>query len=264
MPNAVAALLVDECSRDLARVVVPSPEVHVVVRFGSSVPGGVDVHALGIRPTVHRKLVRGGQRVILARLRLGTHAAVLGSPASELAGRVVTLEDLWGRSAAQCLLDRLAGVRDVEPAARILERAIAARTTNSRRSDARLSLVTAAAQRLEHASVSAVAHQLSMSERHLRRVFSDATGLSPKTFAKLKRFGRAVEAVETTAETSWSQVAAGAGYYDQAHMIAEFRSIAGVTPRAFLTELRGQADDQLARVAVHVLDAGEWRAAEQR
>jgi len=38
--------------------------------------------------------------------------------------------------------------------------------------------------------------------------------------------------------SSWASIAAAAGYYDQAHLIAEFRAIAGMTPRAFLDELR--------------------------
>jgi AraC-like DNA-binding protein len=36
---------------------------------------------------------------------------------------------------------------------------------------------------------------------------------------------------------SWATIAAATGYYDQAHLIEEFRTIAGVTPRALLSEL---------------------------
>ncbi len=35
-----------------------------------------------------------------------------------------------------------------------------------------------------------------------------------------------------------ADIAAAVGYYDQARLIAEFRSIAGVTPQAMLGELR--------------------------
>jgi hypothetical protein len=40
---------------------------------------------------------------------------------------------------------------------------------------------------------------------------------------------------------SWSDIAVGAGYYDQAHLIADFHSIAGATPREFLAEVCSQS-----------------------
>ena len=83
-----------------------------------------------------------------------------------------------------------------------------------------------------------VADDLGVSERHLRRVFRDAVGVSPKAFARLTRFRHAVRAARERTPASWASIAAAAGYYDQAHLIAEFRAIAGVTPRALLGELR--------------------------
>jgi AraC-like DNA-binding protein len=236
--SAVAALFVYDCNRDVPLVSIPRPEIHLVVRFGPSAHRGLDVHAMGTRQTAHRKLIRNGQRTVTARLHLGAHEAVLGVPASAIAGRIVALEDLWGDAATRRLCDRLAAARDTVDAAAILESAIAERVASADGRRARARLALDAADRLTSANVNAVADDLGVSERHLRRIFREALGVSPKAFAKLTRFHRALRAVRQDGHASWASIAAEAGYYDQAHLIAEFRAIAGVTPRALLSELR--------------------------
>jgi AraC-like DNA-binding protein len=236
--SAVAALLVFGCDRDGPGVVIPRPEIQLVVRFGPSARSGVDVHAFGPRQSVHRKLIRGGQRTVTARLQLGAPKVVLGVPASAMAGRVVALEDLWGDAATRRLRDQLAGARDTVAAAKVLDSAIAERLATADAHHAHTQLALAAADRLASANVNAVAVELGVSERHLRRVFRETLGVGPKAFAKLARFHRALRAARQTPHASWANIAAAAGYYDQAHLIAEFRAIAGVTPRALLGELR--------------------------
>jgi AraC-like DNA-binding protein len=236
--SAVVALVVYECDRDGPRVAIPRPEIQLVVRFGPSTRTGLDVHAMGVGRTVHRKHIRSGQRAVTARLRLGVAEAVLGVPASAIAGRIVALEDLWGVAATRRLYERLAVARDAVGAAAILESAIAERLAcaNGHRAGAQLALD--AADRLTSANVSAVALELGVSERHLRRVFRETVGVSPKAFAKLTRFHRALRAAREHDQANWANIAIAAGYYDQAHLIADFRTIAGVTPRALLGELR--------------------------
>jgi AraC-like DNA-binding protein len=86
--------------------------------------------------------------------------------------------------------------------------------------------------------VSEVATALGVSERHLRRVFRDTVGVGPKTFARLERFRSALDAARAQQAPSWAAIAEGAGYYDQAHLVAELRAMAGVKPQALLAELR--------------------------
>lgn len=235
--SAVAALFVSDCERDGPGLAIPRPEIQLVVRFGPSARSGLDAHAFGARQRVHRKLIRTG-RAVTARLQLGAPDAVLGVPASALAGRIVALEDLWGDTATRRLFARLADAHDASDAAAILESAIAERLATAVGCDARAQLALAAADKLTNSNVNAVAVELGVSERHLRRVFRETVGVSPKAFAKLTRFHRALRAAREDAHASWATIAAAAGYYDQAHLIAEFRAIADVTPRALLCELR--------------------------
>jgi AraC-like DNA-binding protein len=237
--RAVAALFVHECVRDMQGILIPRPETNLVVRFGPSARSGLDAHAVGVRQSVHRKVIRAGQRTVTVRLLLGAQEAVLGVPAPELADRIIPLEELWGETATQRLLERLAHARGTLDAAAVMDSAIAERLAIADSRRASLPLALDAIGRLTSATVNAVAVDLGVSERHLRRLFRDAVGLSPKAFAKLARFQRALRAAREDNRASWASIAAAPGYYDQAHLIADFRGISGATPRALLSELTG-------------------------
>jgi AraC-like DNA-binding protein len=235
--SAVAGLIVNECDRDVSLIAIPRPEIHLVVRFGPSARNGLDVHALGGQQRVRRKLIRAGQRTVAARVHFGAAETVLGVPASAIAGRILALDELWGEAATRRLLDRLANARTTLDAATILESAIAERlaVVDARRVKSHLALK--ATEMLRNSNVNAVAAALGVSERHLRRVFQDTIGMSPKAFAKLDRFHRALHAGREDNRASWAGIAATSGYYDQAHLIDEFRTITGATPSELLSEL---------------------------
>jgi len=166
----------DEIDRDSHRVVPPRPEIQIVVRFGPSARNSLDVHALGMQQAVRRKLIRSGQRAVTARLHLGASKAVLGVPASAIAGCVLALDELWGGATVQRLLDRLVGVSDATEAVAIMESAIAERLNIAEVRDTQASLALSAAERLVSANVSSVAVDLGVSERHLRRIFATPWG----------------------------------------------------------------------------------------
>jgi AraC-like DNA-binding protein len=233
-----ASLRVSERDHDTPGVAIPRSEILLVVRFAPFTRRGLEVHALGVRERVTRKLVRAGQRVVMARLPLGAQEAVLGVSAAALAGRTVPLEEFWGDGASRRLFEQLGDARTSLDAAAILDGAIDERLTLARGPRAHAELAVHAASRLAVASVSEVATALGVSERNLRRVFRDIVGVGPKTFARLERFRRALDAARTMEAPSWAAIALNAGYYDQAHLIADFRAITGVTPQAFLGEIR--------------------------
>ncbi|MFY1824525.1 helix-turn-helix transcriptional regulator [Myxococcus fulvus] len=236
--SAVAALFVDERDHGVQGVLIPRPEVHLVVRFGPAARRGLDAHAMGGTQRVRRKRIHSGQRTVTARLHLGAHEAVLGVPASALVGGIVALEDLWGEAAARRLFERLGDTDDTTHAATVLESAIAERLARADGRHAHPRLALAAAERLASGTVNDVAGDIGVSERHLRRVFREAVGVGPKAFARVVRFHRALRAALEDEHAHWADIATDAGYYDQAHLIAEFRAFTGLTPQGFLGELR--------------------------
>jgi AraC-like DNA-binding protein len=57
-------------------------------------------------------------------------------------------------------------------------------------------------------------------------------GASPKQLASIVRFRHAVRAYRPG--LTLTQLAYDAGYFDQSHLIREFRAFTGLTPRDFL------------------------------
>ena len=75
-----------------------------------------------------------------------------------------------------------------------------------------------------------------MSERHLRRLVADHTGLEPRTLPRVARFQRFLALSDRAAEPSLAALAVRAGYADQAHLTREVRALSGLTPAALLAE----------------------------
>jgi AraC-like DNA-binding protein len=97
----------------------------------------------------------------------------------------------------------------------------------------------AACQIREHGNVPIreLAAKAGISERQLEREFSHFVGLTPKLCSSILRFQRVFTAMERDA--GWVDVALACGYYDQSHLIADFRRFSGRTPAAFDAERFG-------------------------
>lgn len=85
------------------------------------------------------------------------------------------------------------------------------------------------------AGVAAVAGEIDVTERHLRRLLLTHTGIGPKAVGRVGRFQRFLREAETR-PSSLGTLAAEAGYADQAHLSREVRELTGLTPVALLDE----------------------------
>lgn len=72
-----------------------------------------------------------------------------------------------------------------------------------------------------------LASEVNMSWSSLERHFKKRVGVSPKMYARFKRFHHALELLNVPQAASWTDIAHRCGYYDQAHFIREFRPSPG-------------------------------------
>ena len=84
--------------------------------------------------------------------------------------------------------------------------------------------------------VSRVAKRLGWSRKRLVARFGEHVGVSPKTLARIARFERARVLVETEQPPDWARIAVECGFYDQSHLINEFRAFTGRTPETFFQD----------------------------
>lgn len=87
-------------------------------------------------------------------------------------------------------------------------------------------------------SIDALASAACLSVRQLERVSKERLGYSPKLFARIIRFSKAYRLREQGAQSSWTQIAYECGYFDQMHLIRDFRQFAGMAPGIIEKELR--------------------------
>jgi AraC-like DNA-binding protein len=79
-----------------------------------------------------------------------------------------------------------------------------------------------------------IADEVGWSHKHLIARFRRQAGLRPKTAARLIRLDAVWQHLDEQPEPlDWGQVAADAGYADQAHLIRDFRQFTGTTPTGY-------------------------------
>lgn len=75
-----------------------------------------------------------------------------------------------------------------------------------------------------------VARDAAVGLRHLQRLFPEATGLTLREFARVRRLREALALRLTADAPPWSRIAAGAGFVDHSHLTREFHALLGVPP----------------------------------
>lgn len=253
--------------------VLPTGHMHIVLRLSESPLTLFDTasgessrrigHSVvgGARSTFYVKQAGEGACAVGVQLQPGGAAALLGVPAGEFAEQHTPLDAVWGLDVERlrermCVLSKRTLVD--QPLARdsgmraqvdLLESFLLARLWRDDAHERGLGWLTYAIDAVERGgALAAIVETSGVSHRTFITRFRNMVGLSPKVFARVRRFQRVVDASsqallgcgngdapngDPCLPPSLARLALDAGYADQAHMSRDFLEFAGVSPSAY-------------------------------
>lgn len=196
-------------------------------------------------PLTRPWLLRGGRRLrtLGLRFRPGATTAAFPIVLQAAADRELPLARLVGRAQAAALVRAVADAGTRRARFRAAQDWLQERVGEGPpiRSDARLAvrLVLASGGRRR---VDDIARALGFGRRRLERVFARDVGLRPKLFARIVRLNVVLAGLAASERAPAVDLALDAGYFDQAHLLRDFRGLVGRSARA-----ARESDGELAR-----------------
>lgn len=193
---------------------------------------GTFLICVGPRVTALRPPVVAGRRMWGFRLWPDAIACV-----ADVAAR--SLRDTAGLAPA-AVVARLQGIDaaipvtdDVDRGLEALDRLLQERLASCPPPDPRIrAAVRAIVATRGEGAMAEIARAAGVGLRQLQRRFPDATGLTLREFARVRRLREALAARMAGSGTRWSRVAADTGFVDHAHLAREFVALTGVAPSA--------------------------------
>ena len=81
--------------------------------------------------------------------------------------------------------------------------------------------------------VGAIARQVELSHRRFLQLFTETVGMTPKRYARVRRFQSALGRLGGDGAPSWTRIALDCGYFDQAHLCRDWTEFTGLSPAGF-------------------------------
>jgi len=231
----------------LYRRELPSAEVPLIINFGAPIRlfdvedrtrstelGSFATGAYDSHVVVEANGSQGGIQIDFTILGM---RLFLGRPLAELTNRGVALEDVFGPAGRRVTME-LHDAPTWDARFDLLDREIGFRIAEATRP---ASEVLCTWKRIVESSglvtIRSLVEETGWSQKHLISQFREHIGLAPKMFARVMRFGHAVDRLRRRGHGNLTELALDCGYYDQSHFDRDFRAFAGVTPTELLSTL---------------------------
>ena len=239
------------CSRDVASQRYLTEGVEVAFNLGG--PVSIDsgerpprtargAFVSGPMTTPMRMQYSGALDLLGICFRPGGAYRFLPYPASELVDACANVDDLLGAEGLG-FVDRVRNDATQRERVAALDGFLLAQLGRARHDDVRIRRALGTIETLGgRVSVDQLARLAGLSNRQLERRFKECVGIPPKQLCRSLRFKSVFKCLTRNPADRWPSVAVACGYYDQSHMINEFRRFTGVSPAAYFERPPGQDD----------------------
>lgn len=170
---------------------------------------------------------------------------LFGVPNRELTDSVYRAQDVFDRAGRRLWLMMAEKPRFADRVV-IIERYLLELAAKARRPQTTVAMAQYIFKRRGVVRVADVAESASLSVRHFERRFSHEIGLSPKLFARIARFQAALDTKINKPRASWLEIAHRLGYFDQMHLIRDFRDLGGNAPTRLISSIGDARPSALA------------------
>ena len=168
------------------------------------------------------------------RFRPGGAYALFGFPMSELADEVIELELIRRLRFAE-LRERLLQAVSTAARFRVVEATLLESLDFARSAHPAVAHLADRIRAWDGAvRISELVEQVALSHKRLMQLFQRDVGMTPKALAQIYRFQSVLRRIAPERTPDWSSIAAECGYYDQPHLVHEFRRLSGLTPNEYL------------------------------
>jgi AraC-like DNA-binding protein len=213
------------------KLVLPTGTVQMVIDLRDE---GGEPWLWGVHSKCCEVETTGQESILCVLFKPGGAYPLLPFSSAELHNCRVPLNAVWGRTAAS-LRDRLRKARTPGDKFHELEQALLAQIIRPLSRRRAVTFALGVFQRTpSEQTVTEVAARVGLRPQRLIQLFSKEVGLTPKRFCRIRRFLEVLRCIGRGRQVNWARVALACGYYDQAHLIRDFRAFSGLTPTAFL------------------------------
>ncbi|MCC3378456.1 DUF6597 domain-containing transcriptional factor [Paenibacillus farraposensis] len=194
-------------------------------------------------PFVSARQAGAGTRIFAVRFFPGGAHFFHGMPIHLFTGGHFGLEDIWPESIAM-MGERILEASNFNERARLMDEYLSQLLLQQRTSDCDLmkNLLHRIFVSGGSVGVKELAEREAISERQLNRKFGQWIGISPKKFSEVVRFQSVLRTIQSGSPLDWTELALKHSFFDQAHLIRDFRRFYGDSPLTAAKDFRRLSD----------------------